>query len=83
MTITLSPEQMRWVEAAVAAGQYASVEEAVRVAVDGLMVNSIDDLGWAKPYLDEARADIAAGRVVDGDEFLAWLEGRIKTLPAP
>ena len=80
MTITLSPDQMRWAEAAVAAGQYASVEEAVRMAVDGLMADSIGDLGWSKPYLDEARADIAAGRVVDGDEFLARLDQGIKAL---
>jgi Arc/MetJ-type ribon-helix-helix transcriptional regulator len=32
MTITLTPEQQRRLDAAVAAGQFASVEEAVRWA---------------------------------------------------
>jgi Arc/MetJ-type ribon-helix-helix transcriptional regulator len=29
MTITLTPEQMQWIEEAVAAGQFPSVEDAV------------------------------------------------------
>lgn len=84
MTVTLTPEQMRWIEAAVAAGQFPSVEEAVRVAVDELMLTAeFGDLAWAKPYIDEAREDVAKGNVIPGDEFLAWLDGRIKTLRSP
>ena len=63
MTITLTPEQQKRLEAAVAAGQFASVEEAVRWAVDHFVVTDADlgDLSWAKPYLDEARESLARG----------------------
>ena len=66
MTITLTPEQQRRLEAAVAAGQFASVEEAVRWAVDHFVLTEADlgDLSWAKPYLDEARESIARGESV-------------------
>ena len=79
MTVTLTPEQMRWIEAAVAAGQFSSVEEAVRLAVADLMRVEFSDLEWAKPYVDEAREDVAKGDVISGDEFLAWLADRINT----
>ena len=81
MTVTLTPEQMRWIEAAVAAGQFRSVEDAVRVAVDDLIAASeVGDLSWARPYLEEARKDVEAGRVIDGDEFMMRLERGIDAL---
>jgi Arc/MetJ-type ribon-helix-helix transcriptional regulator len=81
MTITLTPEQMEWIEAAVAAGHFASVEEAVRVAVADLkMTIDFDNLDWAKPYIDEARQSVAHGDVSDGDEFLARLDQGIDAL---
>jgi len=84
MTITLTPEQQKRLEAAVAAGQFASVEEAVRFAVDNLMGADADadadDLSWAKPYLDEARAEIARGETLSVEEVFAetdaWLKKR-------
>ncbi len=81
MTITLTPEQQKWLEAEVAAGRFVSVEEAVRQAVAEFML-SIDtsDLDWAKPYLDEARAEIARGEYATHDEFERELADRIKSL---
>jgi antitoxin ParD1/3/4 len=80
MTITLTPEQQARLEAAVAAGQFASVEEAVRYAVDRLTEADLDDLSWAKPYLDEARASLARGEGLTMEEFFAetdaWLKKR-------
>jgi Arc/MetJ-type ribon-helix-helix transcriptional regulator len=82
MTITLTPEQQRRLEAAVAAGQFASVEEAVRWAVDHILVTEEDagDLSWAKPYLDEAREAIARGESYSPEEVFAetdaWLKKR-------
>jgi Arc/MetJ-type ribon-helix-helix transcriptional regulator len=81
MTVTLTPEQVKWIEEAVAAGHFASVEEAVAVAVADLKSSiDFDNLNWAKPYIDEARAQVARGEVVDGDEFLTWLDARAKDL---
>jgi Arc/MetJ-type ribon-helix-helix transcriptional regulator len=82
MTITLTPEQQKRLEAAVAAGQFASVEEAVRIAVDHLVPTNVerDDLSWAKPYLDEARAQIARGESISLEEFNAHVDKRLKDL---
>jgi Arc/MetJ-type ribon-helix-helix transcriptional regulator len=80
MTITLTPEQQKRLEAAVAAGQFASVEEAVRCAVDRMVADELGDLSWAKPYLDEARASIARGESLSPEEVFAetdaWLKKR-------
>jgi Arc/MetJ-type ribon-helix-helix transcriptional regulator len=80
MTITLTPEQQKRLEAAVAAGQFVSVEEDVRFAVDQLAVDDLGDLSWAKPYLDEARAQIARGESHSVEEVFAetdaWLKKR-------
>ena len=56
MSITLTPEQQHWLESQVAAGHFPSVEDAVRMAVADFKAINTDDLTWAKPYVDEARA---------------------------
>jgi Arc/MetJ-type ribon-helix-helix transcriptional regulator len=45
MTIALAPEQLHWLEQAVAEGRFASVEDAVRMAVVTLMTEFDDLLG--------------------------------------
>lgn len=75
MTIQLSPKQQRWLEAQVAAGHFASLEQAVAVAVADLMAMDDDDLAWAKPLVDKASAELARGEGVPGDEAIA----RIRT----
>ena len=82
MTITLTPDQQKRLEAAVAAGQFASVEEAVRLAVDNLVGTDADlgDLSWAKPYLDEARESLARGEAISLEEFNAHVEKRLSKL---
>jgi antitoxin ParD1/3/4 len=64
MTIQLSPEQQRWLEAQVAAGHFASLEQAVAVAVADLMAAAPDDLDWAKPLVDEAANELDRGEGV-------------------
>jgi antitoxin ParD1/3/4 len=71
MTIQLSPEQQRWLEAQVAAGHFTSLEQAVAVAVADLMATVEDDLAWAKPLVDGAAAELARGEGVPGDDALA------------
>ena len=39
-----------------------------------------DDLAWAKPYVEEARASVARGDVISGDEFFRRLETKLDTL---
>jgi Arc/MetJ-type ribon-helix-helix transcriptional regulator len=79
MTISLSAEQQQWLEEQVAAGHFASVEEAVRVAVADLMTDC-HDLAWAKPHVDKARESLARGDVVPGDELLQRLDAKIAGL---
>ena len=80
MNITLPPNQRKWLEAEVAAGRFASLEEALAVAVSGLMDLETDDLAWAKPQVDQARASFAEGDVSAGEAYLQRLDDRIAKL---
>lgn len=81
MTITLTPELQKRLEAEVASGRFASVEEAVRLAVaDFLVPLDTSDLAWAQPYLDEARSQIVRGEYVSHEEFKRDFAARIKSL---
>jgi antitoxin ParD1/3/4 len=80
MNVTLPIEQLNWLEAEVAAGRFSSIDEALAVAVADLKALSEDDLAWAKPYVDEAREQVARGETISGDEFFKWLDDRIETL---
>ena len=61
MTVQLSPEQQRWLEDQVASGHFASVEQAVAVAIADLMATTDDDLDWAKSLVDAASAELERG----------------------
>jgi len=80
INISLPREQHEWLEAEVAAGHFASIDEALAAAVAELQSLFEDDLAWAKPYVDEARAEVARGELIPGDEFLKWLRGRTESL---
>ena len=80
VTMTLSAAQQRWLEAEVAAGRYASIEAAVQFAIENLLPGNLDELDWAAPYLDEARAGAASGEVRPIDEVRRQLAKRINDL---
>ena len=82
MTITLTPEQLRWVEQQVANGGFESVEDAVRVAVADLMSIGADDLTWAKPLADAARASIERGEGVPAQTVRAEIDTYLKSIGA-
>ncbi len=77
MSVTLKPEQLTWIEAHVAAGDFASVEEAVRQLIDDRIAELDDDMAWAKPYVDEARAGLARGEVMTLEEHRARNAARL------
>jgi len=79
MTIQLSPEQQRWLEAQVEAGHFSSLEQAVAVAIADLMATVEDDLDWAKPLLDEARASIARGEGMTLEEHRARIAAKLES----
>jgi antitoxin ParD1/3/4 len=80
MNISLPKEQLEWLQAEVAAGHFSSIDEALSVAVADLKALSEDDLAWAKPYVDEAREQVARGETLSEAEFFAWLDARIEAL---
>jgi len=80
MTITLRPAQQKWLEEQVAAGRFPSVDDAVAIAVAELMETADDDLAWAKPFVDEARATAARGEVVSLEDALADIDAHLATL---
>ena len=76
MTISLTPEQQAWIAAHVARGDFSSIEDAVRQLIDERIAERAaqesDDLAWAKPYVDEALAEVERG------EFLTLDEHRVR-----
>ena len=80
MSTYLTPDQQKWLESEVAAGHFPSVEDAVRVAVADLKAVQSDDLAWAKPYVDEARAAVARGETVTLEEHRARMLQRLDAL---
>ena len=61
-------------EAQVAAGNFATVEEAIEAAVLALTGAGDNDLTWAKPSIAAADREIAAGQTLSEDEAFAGLE---------
>ena len=77
MTITLHPEQEARLNALVATGSFASVEEAARQLIDEriaeLADDQDDDMAWAKPLVDEAIAAVERGEIVTLEEHNAHM----------
>jgi antitoxin ParD1/3/4 len=80
MNITLPPEQREWLEARVAEGHFESIDEALSAAVADLMAIYGNDLAWAKPYVDQARASMERGDVLSGEEYFERLGAKLEQL---
>jgi antitoxin ParD1/3/4 len=84
MAITLKPEQAAQLQALVARGEYATIEEAARQLIDERLrerlIEENDDLSWAKPYVDEARASLARGEGMTLEEHKKRMAARLAAL---
>jgi antitoxin ParD1/3/4 len=84
MTITLTPEQQALLSNYVARGDFSSIEEAARQLIDERIAERAaeesDDLAWARPYVDEARAAVARGDVLTLDEHKARNAARLAAI---
>ena len=80
MTLTLTPDQVAWLEEQVRCGAFASVQDGVREAVARMMPPDGEDLEWVRPYLDEARASVARGEVVTHQQFKSEMAAHIERL---
>ena len=78
MTVTLSPDQLAWIEARVAKGDYLDVDEAVRdLLATGIAEHEeaeTDDMAWAKPLVDEALAAIERGEFMIVEDTDAYVD---------
>ncbi len=80
MNITLPREHQEWLEAQVKAGVYRSVDDALTRFVAEHMELDLDDLDWAKPLIEEARASIAKGEGLTLEEHRARMAERFGKL---
>jgi len=80
MNITLPREQQEWLEAQVKAGAYDSVEDAVASILAEHMQLDFDDLEWAKPLVEEARASAERGETMTLEEYRAMMDERFGKL---
>jgi len=68
MNITLPADQERWLKMRIANGEFQSAEDAVRQLIAERMIIDGDDMAWARPLVDEARAAIERGDKVSLEE---------------
>jgi antitoxin ParD1/3/4 len=82
MSITLTLDQEARLEALVDAGEYPSVETAARALLNERLdqLDQDDDLAWAKPLVDEARAAVARGEVMSLEEHQARMAQRLAAM---
>jgi Arc/MetJ-type ribon-helix-helix transcriptional regulator len=78
MTVALPREQMEWLRAEVEAGRYASIDEALAVAVAELMAAGTSDLAWVAPFVQRARDAVARGDVISAGDFAERMSRRIE-----
>jgi hypothetical protein len=80
MRIKLLPEQRRWLEARVAAGEYVSREAAVQQIIADRMAIAADDLDWTKPDIDLPRPAVARSDVLSVEEAIADVDAHMASL---
>lgn len=84
MTITLDPDQEVWLNARVANGDFRSLEHAARQLISERIAAHVleenDDMAWAKPYVDEALAEVERGEVISFEEHEARNEARLAAM---
>ncbi len=81
MQISLTATQLDWIVAHVATGDYASPEDAVLHLLDERIAElEADDMGWAKPYVEEARAAVAQGDFQTLDQHRAHMAAVLGSL---
>jgi hypothetical protein len=79
MQVELKPGIAAILKAQVAAGHFATIEDAVSAAVLGIgpdQDGAVSDLTWAKPYVDQGLASLARGEGIPHDQMWAELKVR-------
>lgn len=79
MHITLTPEQVSWLEARIVDGEFASIEDAISRLVAEPIAFDTDEFDWTKPLVDVARKEAAAGKVVSLESALSDIDAHLAT----
>ena len=84
MAINLTPDQEARLNALVAIGNFTSIEEAARRLIDvnlAEMARDVEnDMAWAKPLVDAARAGVARGKFITLEEHRLRNAARLAAL---
>lgn len=84
MTITLNPDQEARIKTRVARGDFSSIEEAARQLIDEALMERAreeqNDMAWAKPYVDEALAEVERGEEITLEEHEARNDARLAAM---
>jgi antitoxin ParD1/3/4 len=80
MSIILKPEQEEFIQSQIQAGRFASVEEAIDIALDLLEQWHEGYAEWrseTQQKLDVGIAQIERGEVLDGETVIAQLQAKL------
>ena len=80
MRIQLTQEHEDWLRSQVAAGRYASLEDAIGEAIDALQ-NEEEDLAWAKPLVAEGLLQLDRGEALSAEEVFSRIEAHLRQNP--
>ncbi len=79
--LDLTRDQEAWLAKRVAAGNFASIDEAARHLIDAAIIDATylenDDLSWVKPLVDEAYASLERGEGSPAAEAMARIRARL------
>ena len=78
----LTTEQEAWLTAHIESGDFASPEDALAQFIDERIAEEADDMAWAKPYIEEAEAELARGEFLTLEEHRARNKARIAAIQA-
>jgi antitoxin ParD1/3/4 len=76
----LTTEQEAWLTAHIESGEFSSAEDAFAQLIDARIADESDDMVWAKPYVEEAEAEIARGEFLTLEEHRARNKARVAAL---
>lgn len=77
MQIRLTKDQEDWLQAQIAGGRFASLDEALAEAIDALRAED-EELAWAKPLVDEGLAELDRGESISADEVFSRIEASLR-----
>ena len=77
MNVKLTSEQEAWLRGQVAAGRFASFDDAVAEAIDGLRQEE-GAMDWAKPLVEQGLAELDRGDSLSADEVFSRIDERLR-----